>query len=187
MVKNGLHDMLAPDKLIKFRGAESKFPSQQQEEEETGIVDGRTEYVVQRIRAHRDVFPRGKAPIKQGKRLYREYLLVQWKGDKSKGSWTWKKVEDLNDEGVLGSWQDYEAAAVMRHDPAKASQLYWPETPSPNTLCSTLTNCVRKDTTACKPSLAPSPIAMYSASQVLRATVCCLFDCRDTGDVPGGS
>ena len=119
MIKNGLHDVFAPDKLIKFRG-ESKFPSQHQEEEETGIVDGRTEYVVQRIRAHRDVFPRGKAP-KQGKRLYREYL-VQWKGDKSRGSWTWKKVEDLNDGGVLGPWLDYEAA-IMRQNPAKASQL----------------------------------------------------------------
>ena len=41
MIKNGLHDVFSPDKLIKFRG-ESKFPSQQQEEEETGIVDGRT-------------------------------------------------------------------------------------------------------------------------------------------------
>ena len=118
MIKNGLHDVFSPDKLIKFRGA-SKFPSQQQDVEETGIVDGRTEYVVLKIRAHRDVFPRGKAP-KEGKRLFREYL-VQWKGDPSKGSWTWKRVEDLNDGGVLGPWLDYEAA-LMRHDPAKASQ-----------------------------------------------------------------
>jgi hypothetical protein len=85
MIKNGLHDVFSQDNLIKFRG-ESKFPSQQQDVEETGIVDGRTEYVVLKIRAHRDVFPRGKAP-KEGKRLFREYL-VQWKGDPSKGSWT---------------------------------------------------------------------------------------------------
>jgi hypothetical protein len=70
------------------------------------------------------MFPRDKAP-KEGKRgipQRREYL-VQWKGDQSKGSWTWKRVEDLNDGGrVLGPWLDYEAA-IMRHDPAKASQL----------------------------------------------------------------
>ena len=48
MIKNGLHDVFAPGKLVKFWG-KSKFPSQQQEEEETAIVDGRTEYVVQRI------------------------------------------------------------------------------------------------------------------------------------------
>ena len=119
MIKNGLHDVFAPDKLVKFRG-ESKFPSQQQEEEETAIVDGRTEYVVRRIWAHRVVFPPGRAP-KQGKRLNREYL-VEWKGDSSHGSWTWKKVADLNEGGVLGPWLDYEAA-ILRWDPAKASQL----------------------------------------------------------------
>jgi hypothetical protein len=119
MIKNGLHDVFSPEKLIKFRG-NSKFPSQQLDEEETAVVDGRTEYVVQRIWAHRDVLPRGLAP-KQGKSLKREYL-VEWKGDRSRGSWTWSKVADLNQGGILGPWLDYEAA-VLRQDPAKASKL----------------------------------------------------------------
>ena len=125
-VRGGLHDVFAPEKLVKFRD-QSKWPSQQEAKAETAEVEGQTEYVVERIRGHRDVFPPGRAPA-GGKRLVREYL-VQWQGSARKIlDWQWRKVEDLNHGGVLGPWLDYEAA-VMRQDPTKVSRLAKEELP----------------------------------------------------------
>ena len=123
-VKRGLHDVFAPEKLAEFRGP-SRWPSQRKVQQETQEVDGQKEYVVERIRSHRDVFPPGRAP-RGGKQLYREYL-VQWKGC-TELDWQWRKVEDLNHGGVLGPWLDYEAA-IMRRDPTKTSELAKAELP----------------------------------------------------------
>jgi hypothetical protein len=123
-VKRGLHNVFAPEKLAKFRGP-SRWPSQQKVQEERQEVGGQREYVVERIRSHRDVFPPGRAP-RGGKQLHREYL-VEWK--RSTGlDWQWRKVEDLNHGGMLGPWLDYEAA-FMRRDPSKASKLAKEELP----------------------------------------------------------
>lgn len=124
VVKRGLHDVFAPEKLAKFRGP-SKWPSQQKVQEQSHEVEGQKEYVVECIRSHRDVYPPGKPP-QGGKRLHREYL-VKWKGG-TELDCQWRKVEDLNHGGVLAPWLDYEAA-IMRRNPNNASALAKAELP----------------------------------------------------------
>lgn len=118
LVDGGLHDVFSPDKLVKYRG-QSKWPSQEETQKETDIVEGLVEHVVERIWAHRDVLPKGPVPA-IGKQLTREYL-IEWRGS-TRMEWEWLKVEKLNRGGVLGPWLDYEAA-IMRQDPSKATQL----------------------------------------------------------------
>ena len=48
MVRDGLHDLFTPEKLVRFRG-HSRFPFQRQAQTETAEVDGQTKYVVARI------------------------------------------------------------------------------------------------------------------------------------------
>jgi transposase InsO family protein len=118
LVNGGLHDVFSPNKLVRYRG-QGKWPSQEEAQKETDVVEGLTEHVVERIWAHRDVLPKGPIPA-SGKRLIREYL-IEWKGS-TRMEWEWLKVEKLNRGGVLGPWLDYEAA-IMRQDPSKATQI----------------------------------------------------------------
>ena len=59
LVRDGLHDVFTPEKLVRFRG-HSRFPSQRQAQAETAEVAGRTKYVVARIWGHRDVYPKAR-------------------------------------------------------------------------------------------------------------------------------
>ena len=95
-----IHNWFAEDKLKPFLESDAdKWPARQIEEPpDTVMVDGKEEYEVEEILAHR---------VNSGKGQPQMEWLIRWKGYGPVHD-EWKKLEDINTGGMeLDTWRDY--------------------------------------------------------------------------------
>ena len=126
-----IHNWFAEDKLKPFLESNAdKWPARQIEEPpDTVMVDGKEEYEVEEILAHR---------VNSGKGQPQMEWLIRWKGYGPVHD-EWKKLEDINTGGMeLDTWRDYEAMRRLEDLASSTSELVshireWVQT-SPETM-----------------------------------------------------